>query len=349
MQLKPEQLEKQLQKSLAPVYFISGDEPLRVMEAADAVRAQARQQGFAERDVLTVQTGFDWNSLASAAGNLSLLSERRVVDLRLPTGKPGKEGAQALRDFSEQLPEDTLLLVTAGRLESAARKSKWVQALDKAGVVVFVWPLDANQLPAWVHTRMQQRGLQPTEDAVALLAERTEGNLLACVQEIEKLYLLQGAGPVDADDISRAVADSARFDVYRLADSALAGEGARSVRILNGLRGEGVASPVVLWVLARDIRQLVSMADSVANGESVAKVLARFRVWANRKPQFTRVLKRLSSSDCHALLRQCATIDKVIKGQAAGNDWDELLQLTLQLGGVNAMQPWQNPCDDPRQ
>jgi len=339
MQLKPEQLGKRLQKSLAPVYFISGDEPLRVMEAADAVRAQARQQGFAERDVLTVQPGFDWNSLVSAAGNLSLFSERRVMDLRIPTGKPGKEGAQALRDFAEQLPEDTLLLVTAGKLEKPARTSKWVQALDKAGVVVFVWPLDANQLLAWVRARLQQRDLQPTEDAVALLAERTEGNLLACMQEIEKLYLLQGAGPVDADDITRAVADSARFDVYGLTDSALAGEGVRSVRILNGLRGEGVAPPVVLWALAKDIRQLVSMADSVAGGERVDKVLARFRVWANRKSQFTRALKRHSNSDCHALLRQCATIDKVIKGQAAGNGWDELLQLTLQLAGVSVMQP----------
>jgi len=339
MQLKPEQLENYLKKSLAPVYFISGDDPLRVMEAADAVRAQARQQGYTERDVLTVTPGFDWNALASAAGNLSLFSERRVVDLRLPTGKPGKDGAQALRDYSEQLPEDTLLLVTAGRLDPAARKSKWVQALDKAGVVVFVWPLDTGQLSTWVRTRMQQRGMQPAEGAAALLAERTEGNLLACVQEIEKLYLLQGEGPVDVDDITRVVADSARFDVYGLADSALADNGARSVRILNGLRGEGVAPPVVLWALAKDIRQLVSMADCMAGGENINKVLARFHIWDKRKPQFTRALKRLSSRDCHTLLRRCAVIDRLIKGQAAGNDWDELLQLTLQLAGVQAIQP----------
>ncbi|UCC55180.1 MAG: DNA polymerase III subunit delta [Gammaproteobacteria bacterium] len=339
MQLKPEQLEKQLQKSLAPVYFISGDEPLRVMEAADAVRARARQQGFTERDVLTVQPGFDWNSLSSAAGNLSLFSERRIVDVRLPTGRPGDAGAKALRAWAEQPPEDTVLLVTAGKLDAAARKSKWVQALGKAGVVVFVWHLDTNQLPAWIRARMLRHGLQPTESAVTLLAERTEGNLLACVQEIEKLYLLRGAGQVDADDITRTVADSARFDVYALADSALAGEGARSVRILNGLHAEGVAPPVVLWALARDIRQLASMTDSIASGETVSTVLARFRVWANRKPQFARALERLSNSDSHALLRRCAAIDKVIKGQAAGNEWDEMLQLTLQLAGVDASQP----------
>lgn len=339
MQLKPEQLEKQLQKSLAAVYFISGDEPLRVTEAADAVRSQARQQGFAERDVLTAQPGFDWGALASAGGNLSLFSERRIIDLRIPTGRPGKEGAQALRDFAEQLPEDTLLLVTAGKLESAARKSKWVQALDSAGVVVFVWPPDSNELLVWVRRRMQQRGLQATDTAVARLAERIEGNLLAGVQEIEKLYLLRGAGPVDIDDIDQAVVDSARFDVYGLADSALAGEGARSVRILNGLRAEGVAAPVVLWALAKDIRQLVQMADSVAGGDSITAVLSRFRIWAKRKSQFTVALKRLKRRDCHDLLHQCATVDRVIKGRAAGSDWDELLHLTLQLAGVTALQP----------
>ena len=339
MQVKPEQLEQHLKKSLAPVYFISGDEPLRVMEAADAVRARARQQGYSERDVLTVQQGFDWTALASAGDNLSLFSERRIIDLRIPTGRPGKEGAQALRDFAEQLPDDTLLLVTAGKLEKAARKGKWVQALDTAGVTVFVWPLDANGLSAWVRQRMQQRGLQPTVAAVARLAERIEGNLLAGVQEIEKLFLLHGAGPLDADDIDQAVVDSARFDVYVLADSALAGEGGRSVRILHGLRAEGVAAPVVLWALAKDIRLLVQMADRIASGESLSAVLARFRVWANRKPQFSAALKRLKRNDCHALLHQCATVDRVIKGRAAGSDWDELLHLTLQLAGVNVLQP----------
>ena len=155
MNLKPEQLESRLRKQLAPVYFISGDDPLRVMEASDAVRAAARTQGYDEREVLTVQKGFDWNSLLSEAGNLSLFSQRRIIDLRLPTGKPGKEGAQALRDFSKQSPEDTLLLITAGKLDPAARKSKWVQALDKAGVVLFVWPLKGGELPAWVRARMR--------------------------------------------------------------------------------------------------------------------------------------------------------------------------------------------------
>jgi len=337
MQIHPEQLESRLRGTLAPVYFISGDEPLRVMEAADAVRARARAAGYEEREVLSVNAGFDWNSLAAAAGSLSLFSPRRVLDLRLPTGKPGEAGAKALRAYAERPPEDTLLLITAGKLEPSARKSRWVQALDQAGVVVFVWPLDSRQLPAWVRTRLQQRGLEATPEAAALLAERVEGNLLACVQEIDKLYLLLGAGRVDARAIADAVADSARFDVYDLVDAALAGDGARGVRILNGLQGEGVAPAVVLWALARDLRQLALMARVLAGGQTIPQVLARFKVWESRDTAFTRALQRLSGAACNRLLRRCALIDRVIKGQAAGNAWDELLQLTLWLAGVNAI------------
>ena len=339
MQLKPEQLDGHLRKQLAPVYFISGDEPLRVMEAADAVRAAAREQGYSEREVLSVEAGFDWGRLDAAAGSMSLFAERRLVDLRLPGGKPGDAGGKALRAWAGQPPEDTLLLVTAGKLEPAARKSKWLQALDSAGGVVLVWPLDAQQFPAWVKRRMQQRGLEPTGDAVALLAGRVEGNLLACVQEIDKLYLLRGAGPLTGEDIAEAVADSARYDVFSLVDAALAGDGVRTVRMFQGLRGEGTPSAVVLWALAKEVRQLAAMARLVAAGQAVPKVLAQYRVWQNRKAVVGRALQRLARRDGDAarLLRRCALVDRVIKGQAAGNEWDELLQLLLQLAGLKGV------------
>jgi len=337
MQLKPEQIADRLRKQLAPVYFISGDEPLRVMEAADAVRAAAREQGYDEREVLTVQAGFDWDSLRSGGDNLSLFSLQRIIDLRLPTGKPGDAGARALRAWVEQPPADTLLLITAGKLDPAARKSKWVQALDRAGVVVFVWPLNPQEFNAWVHARMRRRGLEPTPDAVAMLAERVEGNLLACVQEIDKLYLLHGGGSLDAAAITGMVADHSRFDVYGLVDSALAGKAARSVRILHGLHAEGVAPPVVLWALAREVRQLAAMAAVVAGGQSVTQVLGQYRVWTARKALVGGALQRLPAAQCNAMLRQCATIDRVCKGQAAGNAWDELLQLTLELAGNDTL------------
>ena len=338
MQLKPEQIDAHLRKQLAPIYFISGDEPLRVMEAADAIRAAAREQGYDERDVLTAQAGFDWDSLMSEAGNLSLFSQRRVIDLRLPTGKPGADGSKALRAYAERPPDDTLLLVTAGKLDPAARKSKWVQALDKAGVVVFVWPLKGQEFNAWVAQRMRQRGLQPTADAVTLLSERVEGNLLACVQEIEKLYLLQGEGEVDAGAILALVADNARYDVFGLLDSALAGKAARCVRMLQGLQAEGLVPQIVIWALARELRQLTAMAGLLASGQPVQAVLSQYRVWpAERKSLVAAALQRLSVTQCNALLRHCARVDRISKGQGAGSAWDELLQLTLKLAGNQAL------------
>jgi DNA polymerase-3 subunit delta len=333
MQLRPEQLETRLQKQLDPVYFISGDEPLRVLEAADAVRSAALAQGYSEREVMTVQAGFDWEALAASANNLSLFAERRVIDLRLPTGKPGDAGARVLRAWAEHLPEDTLLLVTAGKLEPAARKSKWLQALDAVGVVVQVWQLKLQEFHAWVQARMRRHGLEPTREAVALLAERVEGNLLACVQEIDKLYLLQGSGPVSAEAVLSLVADNARYDVYGLVDAALAGQVARSVRMLHGLDAEGTPAPVVLWALSREIRQLAAMAALVSTGRAIRKVLEQYRVWDARKPLLESALKRLPAARCSQLLRQCAFADRVCKGQAAGNAWVELLQLTLQLAG----------------
>ena len=338
MQLKPEQIDTHLRKQLAPIYFISGDEPLRVMEAADAIRVAARGQGYDERDVLTVQAGFDWGSLMSEAGNLSLFSQRRVIDLRLPTGKPGAEGSKALRAWAERPPEDTLLLITAGKLDPSARKGKWVQALDKAGVVVFVWPLKGAEFNAWVAQRMRQRGLQPTADAVTLLSERVESNLLACVQEIEKLYLLQGEGEVDAGDILTLVADNARYDVFGLLDSVLAGKAARSVRMLQGLQAEGLVPQIVIWALSRELRQLTAMAAAVASGQPVQAVLSQYRVWpAERKSIVAAALRRLSVTQCIALLQHCARVDRISKGRGAGNAWDELLQLTLNLAGHQAL------------
>lgn len=338
MQLTPDKLATHLVKQLAPVYFISGDEPLRVMEAADAVRAAARAQGYDEREVLTVQSGFDWGSLLAGAGNLSLFSQRRLIELRMPTGKPGDTGARALRAYCEQLPDDTVLLVTAGKLDSAARKSKWVQALDRAGVVVFVWPLNAREFNAWVQQRMRQRGLDATPEAVAMLADRVEGNLLACMQEIDKLYLLQDGGVVDAAAILSQVGDNARYDVYGLVDSALSGDGARCARILQSLCAEGLAPQVVVWALARELRQLAAMKALVTGGKSIQQVLSQYRIWPDARKSLTgAALARLSVAKCHALLQQCALIDRVSKGQAAGKVWDELLQLTLQLAGQRTL------------
>jgi DNA polymerase-3 subunit delta len=336
-QLRADQLTGHLQQSLAPVYFIHGDETLLVNECADAVRAAARVQGYAERQVFSVEAGFDWNSLLAASDSLSLFAERRILELRLPSGKPGKEGAQLLRDYAERPPPDTLLLIVSGKLEAAARRSKWVLALDQTGVSIPIWPVDAARLPAWLERRMRAHGMRASRDALQLIAARVEGNLLAAAQEIEKLYLLHGAGELDVASVAELVADSARYDVFGLVDAALGGDAAHAQRILSGLRAEGIDPVLVLWALAREIRALAAMARQL-QGSGVAQVLASHQVWDKRKPLISAALQRIGGRQWWQLLQRCAQLDRVIKGRAAGSAWDELLQLTLNLAGVNGLE-----------
>ncbi len=333
-QLRADQLGGHLGKELAPVYFIHGDETLLVDECADAVRAATRKQGYSDRQVFTVESGFDWQSLSAAGDSLSLFSERRVLELRLPTGKPGKEGAKVLSEYAARPPEDTLLLIISAKLEPAARKSKWVQALDKAGVSVALWPVDAAQLPAWIERRMRAHDMQPSRDALRLIAERVEGNLLAAAQEIEKLYLLNGPGALELETVTELVTDSARYDIFGLVDAALAGDALHVQRILAGLHSEGVEPVLVLWALSREIRALTGMARELQGGTALARVLASRRVWDKRKPLISGALKRIRGRQWWAMLQRCAYLDRVIKGRAPGSAWDELLQLALRLAGV---------------
>ena len=333
MQLKPEQLPQHLKKQLAPIYFIYGDELLLLQEAADLIRAAARERGYSEREVFSVERDFDWNRLTESSNNLSLFAERRILEVRMPSGKPGDAGARALRAYAERPAEDSLLLVVSGKLDAQQRKSKWVTDLENAGVGIQIWPVDARALPQWIRARMHGLGLQPTPEAVQLLAERVEGNLLACKQEIDKLALLVGGGRVDAAAVTTAVADSARFDIYALVDSALAGEPERSLRMLAGLRGEGVEPVLVTWALARELRSLAGMAWEVGRGEPPAAVLGRHRVWKSRQALVGRALGRHSAAAWLGLLGDCAHLDRMVKGQAPGNPWDELVQLCLRLAG----------------
>ena len=336
-QLRADQLARQLAGGLSPVYFIHGDEPLLVGECADAVRSAARQQGFSDRQVFSADSGFDWNRLVAASDSLSLFSERRILELRLPTGKPGRDGAKALCAYAGRLPDDTVLLLISAKLEAAARRSKWVQALDRAGVSVPVWPVETADLPAWIDRRMRAHKMLASRDALQLIADRVEGNLLAAAQEIEKLYLLQGPGPLDLDNVAELVADSARFDIFTLVDAALAGDAVYAQRVLTGLRAEGVEPVLVLWALSREIRALASMARAVKGGMPLGRVLAERRVWEKRKPLIGGVLQRIRGRQWWLLLQRCALLDRVIKGRAPGSAWDELLQLTLRIAGVTSL------------
>ncbi|MGD8932337.1 MAG: DNA polymerase III subunit delta [Chromatiales bacterium] len=333
MRLRSDQLSAQLQKSLAPIYFLTGDEPLQMGEAADLIRANARQRGHSEREVLEQGPVFDWGLLRGLADSLSLFGERRILDLRLASTKLGNEGARALLEFAQDPPPDILLLISAPKLERAQLNTKWVKALEQAGVMVQIWPVEGARLPPWIEQRLRRSGLIPEPGVVEILVERVEGNLLAAAQEIEKLLLLQGPGVISVDRLLESVADSARFDVFGLMDTLLGGDAARGLRMLSGLKGEGVAEPVVLWAFSREIRTLAMLAGEVAQGAGAERAMAAARVWEKRKPLIRRGLRQ-SQAHWQGLLRVCGQVDRAIKGLDPSDPWRLMQDLALGIAGV---------------
>ncbi|MFI3185586.1 MAG: DNA polymerase III subunit delta [Methylococcaceae bacterium] len=329
MRLKPDQIAAALKKGLAPVYFISGDEPLQLGEMADAVRATARAAGYDTREVLVADAGFSWHQLTESAGSLSIFADKKIIDLRLPTGTPGTEGAKALVAYCERVPEDTLLLITAAKTASASLKSRWFQALDKAGCIVQVWPLDGQDLLRWLQQRMERRGLKAETAGIKILASRIEGNLLAAAQEIEKLYVLYGTGDISQQQIFDVVADSSRFDVFKLMDCVLSGRVGRILKILSGLQAEGVAAPVVLWALTRDARVLIKIKQALSAGQNRALVFKNNQIWAQRQQLVGDALNRLGEPDLCNILVLSAKADRQIKGRQQGDPWETLLAVCL--------------------
>lgn len=335
MRLNPDQLPGRLRQGLAPVHLVAGPEALLVNESADAIRAAAREQGFAEREVLDAGPGFDWNSLSDSARAPSLFATQRLLELRLPGGKPGNEGANAIRAWLDDPPEDTRLLVVAHEFDNAQARAKWVQAIEKAGVFVQIHPLDPDKLPRWIDGRMRARGLEPSMDAVRLLAERVEGNLLAAEQEIEKLALLEGPGPVDEATVLGAVADSARFQAFGMLDAALEGDAARALRALRGLRSEGVELVQVMGAVTWQVNQLARVAFAARRG-GAASALKQARVWPKKRELMATALKRHRHATWEDFVARLGVIDRQIKGRAAGDPWQTAEQLLLALAGRSA-------------
>jgi len=332
MQLKPEQLPRQLEAGLtAPVYLVTGDEPLQVKEAADAIRAVARAQGVTERQVFDVEKGFKWSELNAAADALSLFSEQRLLEFRVPGGKPGTEGSKAIVEYLARPAPDTVLLLTLPKLDKGQRASKWVKAIDKAGVVVTVWPVPAQALAGWLQRRARTAGLELEPDAAAFLAAQTEGNLLAAAQEIEKLLLIHGKGRMGIEQAAASVAASARYNVFELMDSALRGALVHSLKMLHGLRGEGTPEPVVLWALARELRLLEAVAVAVESGGNPGRALAEHRVWESRKALVAQGARRHRAAGWRHLVRLCALADRAIKGQAVADTWQLLENIVVAM------------------
>jgi len=335
MKLRPEQLDSHLREPLRPVYVISGDEPLLLQESADAIRRAAAAQGYGERERHGIERGFDWNALLAGSNALSLFAERKLMELRF-AGKPDATAAEALIDLARRPPEDTVLLVMLPKLDGAAQKSKWLTALDEAGVVITLYPVEAATLPAWLQTRARQLGLRLQPDALQLLADRTEGNLLAAAQALEKLRLLSDGDDVDIDAVAAMVSDSARYSVFDLADAVLLGDAARVARLMLGLEAEGQAESVVLWALQKDLRALTLAAEQMhAQGQRTAspQLLGQLGFWAKRQGPAQQALRRLSLIRLQRLSSGLVEIDKAIKGQSPERAWDALLRLGMAMAG----------------
>lgn len=332
MKINADRLAGQL-KSLSGIYLVAGDEPLLVDEAADTIRRAAREQGFEERERHVAVAGFDWDALLAGGANLSLFASRRLVELRVPTGKPGQKGGRILAELASDVPPDTCIVVLTPKLQREQMKTKWVKAIEQNGALVQVWPVTLDRLPQWIEQRMRARELTPVGDAVAILADRVQGNLLAADQEIEKLRMAGGAGEVDGAAVARSVADSARFDVFALGDSALLGDTARALRILDGLRSEGVEGTLIVWALTREVRSLCAILSAIENGSSLDRAMAAQRVWSTRTTLVARAARRVRYAHrAYGLLALCAQCDATVKGQVYGADpWERLTTLVAAL------------------
>lgn len=331
MKIRANQLSSHLKNNLAPCYLVTGDEHLFVAEALDAIRAVAREKGFTDRELHVATTGFDWAQLHDSASNLSLFAERRIIELRLPTGKPGRAGGQAIVNLVGQLDSDLMLIVSGPKLESRIQSSKWVKTLEATGVNVPTWPIDTRELPGWIAERMRRVGLQPDHGAIALIADRVEGNLLAANQEIEKLRLLLGEGKVTADEVSSAVANSSRFDVFKLVDAALGGDAKRSLKILAGLRAEGIEPVIVVWSLTRELRTLAGLTDAMAQGMDLASGMRKARVWDKRQALVRSCVARHQREDFYQLLKATNHADQAAKGQTYADPWQVATEIILGL------------------
>jgi DNA polymerase-3 subunit delta len=320
-----------LQRGLSPIYLFGGAEPLLLSECRDQVIAVAKQQEFLERELYQANAKFDWASLDQTGSSGSLFASKKIIDLRLTTGKPGREGAKVLTAWADNPDPDTLLMVSCEQWDKSSRTSKWASVLEKAGTRVDVWPVSPNELPAWITKRMRAAGLEPDRGAVLVLAERLEGNLLAAQQEIEKLLLLKGQGPVSEDDVLQAVADSSRFDAFLLVERVLAGNLADSLRVASGLRRTGIPLQMITGALLRDLRILEAFKLALQAGENEDSAFRKLNIWRSRQGPMRSAARRIKMHGLMDAYGRMSRIDKQSKGRADGDPWHGLDHLVCAL------------------
>jgi DNA polymerase-3 subunit delta len=335
MQLRLEALDGHLAKNLAQLYVIASDEHLLALEAADRIRKAARAQGYTERDVLSVERTFKWGELLAANQALSLFGDKKLIELRIPTGKPGKDGSAALQAYAKDLSPDNLTLITLPKLDWQTAKASWVTALQQAAVYIDIPNIERAQLPAWIGNRLAAQGQSAERQSLDFIADRVEGNLLAAHQEIQKLGLLHEPGKLTFEQVHDAVLNVARYDVFKLSEAMLTGDTARLVRMLEGLKGEGEALPLVLWAVAEEIRTLLKLKSGMSQGRPLNALLKEYRIWGPRERMMEPALRRVSLATLEAALQEAAQVDRMVKGlrakKFAGDAWDAMLQLALRV------------------
>ncbi len=331
MRFDTDQLPPRLERELAPLYVVFGEELLLALEAADRIRAAALAAGFEERNVLIADAAFDWGALRDAGQSLSLFASKRIIDLRIPGGKPGKDGSEALVQYCDLLPEDTVTVVSLPAMDRHALASRWFGALERAGEAVHAKSVMRDRLPAWISQRLAQQQQSASRETVAFIAERVEGNLMAAHQEIQKLALLFPPGELSFNDVRSAVLDVARFDVFELGTTVLRGDRNHFLRMLDGLRGEGAAIPLVLWAVAEEARALSHVKALTDDGVSLHRAMQQARVWGARQKLLPRALRRLDQPQLLIALRHAARVDRMAKGLAKGDAWDALMELGMSL------------------
>lgn len=342
MRLATEQLPRELARGVKPLYTVYGPETLLALEAADRIRAAARAAGYVEREVLTVEPGFNWADLRLTGQSLSLFGSRRLIELRIPSGKPGTEGAAAIETYVRALPPDTVTLVALPDMDWRAVKAAWFMALEATGVLVAANLVARSGLPRWLADRLAAQGQSADDATLRFIADRVEGNLLAARQEVAKLALLCPPGPLALADVEQAVLDVARYDPFALGEALFAGDLAFLARMLRGLEGEGIAAPMALWAMAEEVRTVARVAAGLAAGLSEPAALKAAKVWGPRQARVARAARRVPLAQLEDALIAAAQIDLVVKGLKRGDPWRELGRLALALAGA-AAQPAHGP------
>jgi DNA polymerase-3 subunit delta len=327
-----EQLPEKLKK-IAAMYWLAGDEIFLRQEAQQKIRVAATQAGFLERKVYTIDTHFDWQIFLNDIQQFSLFSQHSLIELDLSEVKLNDEGKDVLIRYAAEPPTNKILMISSGKLDAKAQNTNWFKQITKQAIVVNIWPIDVKRMPQWIAQRLQESGLRVEKSGIQLLCDKMEGNLLSAQQAIDKLRLQYGNNNevISVQDIAAVIVDSARYDIFDLIDSSLAGNKQRTLRIIKGLQTEGVEAPIILWAIARELRSLIAMAQQLAEGKTVEHIFFQFKVWEKRKSYIRAALQRLPLPFLYSLLQQAANIDRIIKGAMIGHVWNELMRLSLTI------------------